>query len=126
MEADEVRARAFEDAQDGEIVRLAAYAGLRRGELVALRWRDVDLDRRKITVRRAASGGQELMSTKGRRFREVPIPDQANSSLRRMRQREEFIDPDDYVFVNRLGRRVDGRLCADGFSVRETRGPWSP
>ncbi|MEY2514276.1 MAG: hypothetical protein QOJ89_1634 [bacterium] len=31
-----------EDRQDAELVRVAAYAGLRRGELVALRWRDVD------------------------------------------------------------------------------------
>jgi integrase len=107
VEADEVRARASEDAQDGEIVRLAAYAGLRRGELIALRWRDVDLDARKITVRRAVSGGKELMSTKGRRFREVPIPDQAFASLERLRHRIDFTGPDDYVFINRLGRRVD-------------------
>ena len=37
--AKETAARAGEDAQDGELVRFAAYAGLRRGELVALRWR---------------------------------------------------------------------------------------
>lgn len=35
----EIEARAHEDAQDAELVRVAAYAGLRRGELVALRRR---------------------------------------------------------------------------------------
>jgi integrase len=51
----ELVARRAEDRQDGELVRVAAYAGLRRGELVALRWRDVDFVRRKIVVRRAVS-----------------------------------------------------------------------
>jgi integrase len=67
MGDDEVAARACEDAQDGELIRVAAYAGLRRGELVALRWRDVDFVGRKIVVRRALSGDTELRSTKSRR-----------------------------------------------------------
>jgi integrase len=33
---------------------VAATAGLRRGEMVALRWSDVDFDRRQLTVRRTA------------------------------------------------------------------------
>ena len=52
------------------MIRVAAYAGLRRGELVALRWRDVDFAGRKIVVRRALSGEIELKSTKSRRARE--------------------------------------------------------
>jgi integrase len=71
----ETEARAAEDAQDGEIVRLAAYAGLRPGELVALRWRDVDFVGRKLTVRRAVSGDTEVASTKSQRARQVPMPD---------------------------------------------------
>ena len=38
-----------------ERVRVDAYDGLRRGELVALHWRDVDFAGRKIIVRRALS-----------------------------------------------------------------------
>jgi integrase len=105
---EEAAARAAEDRQDAELVRVAAYAGLRRGELVALRWHDVDFARRKLVVRRAVSGGVEASSTKSRRAREVPLPDQAAGALDRLSQRGDFTHPDDYVFANRLGRRLDG------------------
>lgn len=103
----EIQARAHEDAQDAEIVRVAAYAGLRRGELVALRWRDVDFDGRKIVVRRALSGETEVRSTKSRRARQVPLPSQAADALECLRIRGEFTSPDDYVFASRFGRRLD-------------------
>jgi integrase len=104
---DEANARAVEDAQDAELVRVAAYAGLRRGELIALRWRDVDFVRRAITVRRAVSGDIEVQSTKSRRAREVPLTDQVAAALERLSRRGDFTTPDDYVFVNRFGRRID-------------------
>ncbi len=105
---DEHRARQIEDRQDGELVRVAAYAGLRRGELVALRWRDVDFVRRKVVVRRAVSASIDTPSTKSRRAREVPLADQAAGALDRLSKRDGFTEPDDYVFINRLGRRLDG------------------
>src|ERR1019366_3454055 len=101
-------ARAEEDKQDAELVRVAAYTGLRRGELIALRWRDVDFARRKIVVSRAVSADVEASSTKSRRAREVPLPDQAAEALTRLSHRHEFAGPDEYVFANRLGRRLDG------------------
>ena len=107
VEAAEIDARNAEDRQDGDLVRVAAYTGLRRGELVALRWSDVDIARRKVVVRRAVSANQETPSTKSRRAREVPIPDQAAAALRRLADRQDFTTQDDFVFVNRLGRRID-------------------
>jgi integrase len=104
----EPAARAFEDAQDAELIRIAAYTGLRRGELIALKWRDVDFAGHKVVVRRAVSAEVELNSTKSRRAREVPLPDQAAAALDRLSRRAEFTSSDDYVFVNRLGRRLDG------------------
>jgi integrase len=52
---EEIQARAADDAQDAEIIRIAAFAGLRRGELIALHWGDVDLVKRKLIVRRSVS-----------------------------------------------------------------------
>ena len=107
LTTEELVARAREDAQDAELVRVAAFAGLRRGELVALRWRDVDFIGRKLTVRRALSGEAEVSSTKSRRTRQVPLPEQAAGALQRLSNRGEFTHSDDYVFANRLGRRID-------------------
>lgn len=104
---EEIEARSRDDVQDAQLVRVAAFAGLRRGELVALRWRDVDFAGRKIVVRRALSGETEVKSTKSRRVREVPLPDQAAAALNRLVRRNEFTGHDDYVFCNRLGRRLD-------------------
>ena len=103
----EAAARACDDGQDAELVRVAAYAGLRRGELVALRWRDVDFAGQKLIVRGALSGETEVRSTNSRRAREVPLPNQAATALERLRSRGEFIGPDDYVFANRFGHRLD-------------------
>jgi integrase len=65
-------------APDGEraLWACAFYAGLRRGELRALRWSDVDLDGRVIRVTRgwdAIEGEQDVKSAAGRR--RVPILD---------------------------------------------------
>lgn len=82
--------------------------GMRRGELLALRWRDVNFMAHEITVRRAVSAGLDVDSTKSRRAREVPLPDQAAGALDRLSQRGDYTSPEDHVFCNRLGRRIDG------------------
>jgi integrase len=48
-----------------------------------------------------------LKSTKSRRARGVPLPDQAATAPERLSRRGEFTAPDDYVFANRFGRRLD-------------------
>jgi integrase len=105
--ADEEReARQAEDRQDAEIVRVAAYAGLRQGELLALRWGDVDSAGSALTVARAMSAGVES-STKSGRVRRVPLAGQAAAALDRMSEREHFTSPGDLVFCNVLGRPLD-------------------
>ena len=38
----------------------------------------------------------------------MPLADQAAGALDRLSQRGDFTTPDDYVFANRFGRRLDG------------------
>jgi integrase len=96
--------RRAEDAQDAELVRVAAYCGLRQGELRALRWSDVGDG--VLTVSRALSAGVES-GTKGGRIRHVPLVPQASDALDRLRWRGDFTAPDELVFCNWLGRALD-------------------
>jgi integrase len=120
-------ARAAEDRQDAEIIRVAAYAGLRQGELLALRWRDVDFAGSALTIARAMSAGVES-STKSGRVRRVPLADQPAAALDRMSRREHFASPGDRVFCNAFGRPLDGsalrrryRRAQDAAGVRPLR-----
>ncbi len=99
-------ARQAEDRQDAEMVRIAAYAGLRQGELLALRWRDVDFAGSALTIARALSAGVES-STKSGRVRRVPLAEQAAAALKRMSRRAHYASPDDLVFCNVFGRALD-------------------
>ena len=65
------------DAQDPDLAlgwRLLAATGMRRGEALALRWRDVDLDAGRLTVRRSVGvvkdkgAGERLVGVLGRRL----------------------------------------------------------
>ena len=96
----------FEDHRDGEAIRVAAYSGVRMGELLALRWRDVDWTGSALTISRSLSSGVEG-TTKSGHVRRVPLADQAAAALDRLSQREDFVSPDDYVFCNALGRSLD-------------------
>lgn len=95
---DEVRR--FLDAAfgEGEVVgalySAAVYTGMREGELAGLRWEDVDLERRLITVQRSFDG-----PTKAEDVRYVPILDPLLPVLRAWRLR----CPGAVVFPNRDG-----------------------
>lgn len=106
VDAAERAAREREDRQDAEAFRLLFYTGVRLGEVLTLRWEDVDLTDRLLLVRRGLSAGEES-TPKGRRHRFVPLSTPAAAALARLAARGEFIGPDDYVLPNRYGRRLD-------------------
>jgi integrase len=106
----EALARACGNKQDAALFRVAAFTGLRLGELRALRWSDVDFEKRLVHVRRSYTHGAEGDPKSGR-VRSVPLIDQAAKALDGLSRRERFTDGDDLVFVDELGNHVnDWRL----------------
>jgi integrase len=100
------RLEVFTVEQIEALARAAAYTGLRRGELVTLRWGDVRWADRVLVVERGLSGDVET-TTKGRRVRYVPLGDQALGALDRLSRPENFTSADDYVFAGTVGDRLD-------------------
>lgn len=106
-------ARAAECERDAAIFVTAALSGLRRGEVLALRWRDVNFSKSALRVRASYSHGEED-STKSGRDRTVPMAREIARALDALSRRERFTDHDDLVFP-----RADGAyLDPDGVSDR--------
>ena len=60
-----------------------------------------------LFVRRGLSAGEERLP-KGGRPRFVPLSTPAMAAFARLGTRTDFLGCDDYVLVNRVGRRLDG------------------
>jgi integrase len=101
-------ARAAPDDLLAALFTVAAFTGLRQGELLALRWRHVDFVSRILHVQRNFVRGQED-TPKSHRVRSVPLSDQAMVALDGLSRREHFTGPDDLVF----GTVVGGHLLDD-------------
>ncbi|HWF50952.1 MAG TPA: site-specific integrase [Solirubrobacteraceae bacterium] len=100
-----VRAAARE--QDAAIFLTAAFTGLRMGELLALRWRDVDFAGATIRVRASYYNGQ-LTTPKSGKVRAVPLAPDVASALAKLGDREHWVGDDDLVFAGELGGYLDG------------------
>lgn len=92
--------------QDASLFLVAGFTGLRMGELLALQWADIDLDRRILSVSRALSAGKKS-STKSRRVRSVPLADQVATELRNLMKRGHFTTRNDHVFCRPNGGPLD-------------------
>ena len=75
------KAAAAMDARAHVIVLLGGDAGLRVGEMMALEWRDVDLERRQLWVRRSAWRGH-VTAPKGGQPRCVTMTRRLTAALR--------------------------------------------
>jgi integrase len=100
--------RAAGSPQDAALYLTAAFTGLRRGELIALRWRDVDFAASVIRVRASYVGGV-LSSPKSGKVRSVPMAPDVAEALARLDQRGHSIGDDDLVFVGDFGGYTDAR-----------------
>jgi len=97
--------RAAETEQDGALIHTAAFAGLRIGELLALRWRDIDFERRTIHVRENWTR-EETTTPKGGTERAVPMAEEVAQRLARLGQRDHFTTDGDLVFCTQLGEHL--------------------
>ena len=62
---------------------LAIHCGLRQGELLGLKWDDVDLERGTLQVRRTLSGGAFTSPKTAKSRRTVRLKQSAVEALRR-------------------------------------------
>lgn len=97
---------------------MAVTTGMREGELLGVRWKDVDLDRASVQVRgtmQATKDGLRFAETKTRSSRRpVMLPARTVEALRRHRaaQAEERLrmgaawEDNDLVFANQAGRPI--------------------
>jgi integrase len=84
------------------LVLAAAMTGLRQGELLGLRWRDVDWSVQRIRVRNTfvrgehSTAGKSDLSTR----RSVPMTDRLAGELDRWSRRSMYSTDDDLVFAH--------------------------
>lgn len=87
-------------------VLLGADAGLRRGEMISLRWGDIDLVRRRLHVRRADWNGIESLP-KGGRGRTVDLTSRLAAALKQHRHLRS-----DRVLCEEDGKPITSRTLA--------------
>jgi integrase len=117
---DPYQVRALLDAASGNrfeaLYVVAIYTGLRRGELLGLRWTDTDLDAGTLTVRRSLDVNDTFKSPKNRAARRtLKLTPRALEALKahRVRQYAERLQAGprwldhDLVFPNTLGKPMN-------------------
>jgi integrase len=98
------------------IILAAAMSGLRMGELLALRWLDVDWQAQRIRVRRNYVRGH-LGTPKSRRgSRSVPLADRLGGELDLLYRQTAYGADEDLVFANpHTGAPLDGAALLRAF-----------
>jgi integrase len=91
---------------DRAIFLAAAMTGMRQGELLALRWRDVDWKAKRIRVRRNYTRGHWSTPKSRSGERSVPLSSKVEAELRAHLRRSPFSGEDDLVFANPLSGEV--------------------
>jgi integrase len=110
-----------------EIVRFAAFTGLRLGELRALKWIDVDHGGSALRVARNAPAtepaGTDARAPKSGKARSVPLMPQALECLERVSKLGHATGPNDLVFPSLSGGLFDaGRVRASFYRGLEDAG----
>ena len=78
----------------------AAMTGMRQGELLALRWRDIDWSARRVRIRRNFVRGEFGTPKSKRSSRSVPLADRLAGELDRLHQETAYRTGDDLGFAH--------------------------
>ncbi|MDQ6807184.1 MAG: tyrosine-type recombinase/integrase [Actinomycetota bacterium] len=123
LDAEEVEALlgAVPDGSYGRVQRVlylaAVMTGMRQGELLALRWQDVDWTAQRVRVNRNYVNGQ-FGTPKSRRGRSVPLADRLGGELDRLYRASAYQADDDLVFGNpHTGRPMNGHTLTRTFQT---------
>lgn len=85
---------------DRAVVLTAAMTGLRQGELIALRWRDIDFERGRLAVRASISRGVAGAPKSAGSVRTVPLARRVSLVLEEHRKRTSYGADSDLVFCH--------------------------
>jgi integrase len=87
------------------MVALAITAGLRRGELLAVRWENLDQGNSQIAVREASYRGHLDSPKTDAGIREVPLDCWTLGLLEDWRRLAKHTQPTDFIFATRTGKQ---------------------
>ncbi len=113
---DEVRqvAGAMDIPEESALVLTAAFTGLRLGELLALRWADIDFVLHRVHVRRSFANGREKAPKSGKVRSSVMI-DEVAAALDGLSRRDLFTGLGDLVFCSRVGNHLSNGMLRRRF-----------
>jgi integrase len=89
------------------MVGLAILTGLRRGELFALRWTDIDEQARLLTVREAVYHGVFSTPKTEAGARRIPLSDTALTLIAEWKTHVEDVKPDALMFSTSAGKAIE-------------------
>jgi integrase len=102
------------------LVLLMGSAGLRRGEVIALKWSDIDLTRKQMRVDRAF-WRQHENTPKGGRGRPLPLTDELVAALKAHRPSTGMRGDDPRVLYSAKGRQLSNRCIRNWVRSAERR-----
>jgi integrase len=82
------------------MIELNAFTGLRRGELIGLRWEDVEFEDLVLHVRRSVVAMVEGAPKTEASLKDVPLDAQTAESLRAWKAKSAYLAPNDWVFAS--------------------------
>lgn len=108
----------WRNLQEKDAFLVAASMGLRRGEILALRWRHIDFEHTRANIEEAWKGRQETGTPKWGHKRVAPLPEITAAALRELWERRppELAGADDLVFCYADGSRLGDTWWTKAFA----------